>query len=138
MEEKEKKVINWKVYIITAIIALAIGTGIFCLYFFLNHSTIVAACNASILAGVSLVGIGALIVLTRLGAFDTFAYGFMQLGTAMFGRQPKKYNDMVEYKQAKYEERKEKSNYYYIIMGVGFLFLVATLVLEIIYHSQIG
>lgn len=138
MEEKEKIIINWKIYIIAAIIALAIGAGIFCLYFFLNNMTIVAACNGSILAGVALVGIGALIIITRLGAFDTFAYGFMQLGTSMFGRQPKKYSDMIEYKQAKYNERKEKSKYYFAIMIVGALFFIATLVLEIIYHSQLG
>lgn len=137
MEENKKKSIDWKIYIIAAIIALAIGAGIFCLYFFLNNMTIVAACNASIVAGVSLVGLGALIILARLGTFDTFAYGFMQLGSSMFGRQPKKYNDMVEYKQAKYDERKEKSKYYFAIMIVGALFFIATLVLEIIYHSQL-
>ena len=138
MEENKKKSIDWKIYIIAAIIALAIGAGIFCLYFFLNNMTIIAACNASIVAGVSLVGLGALIVLARLGTFDTFTYGFMQLGSSMFGRQPKKYNDMVEYKQAKYDERKEKSKYYFAIMIVGALFFIATLVLEIIYHSQLG
>ncbi len=138
MEENKKKSIDWKIYIIAGIIALAIGTGIFCLYFFLNNMTIVAACNASIVAGVSLVGLGALIILARLGTFDTFVYGFMQLGSSMFGRQPKKYNDMVEYKQAKYDERKEKSKYYFAIMIVGALFFIATLVLEIIYHSQLG
>lgn len=138
MEENKKKNIDWKIYIIAAIIALAIGAGIFCLYFFLNNMTIVAACNASIVAGVSLVGLGALIILARLGTFDTFAYGFMQLGSSMFGRQPKKYNDMVEYKQAKYDERKEKSKYYFAIMIVGALFFIATIVLEIIYHSQLG
>lgn len=138
MEENKKKSIDWKIYIIAAIIALAIGAGIFCLYFFLNNMTIIAACNASIVAGVSLVGLGALIILARLGTFDTFAYGFMQLGSSMFGRQPKKYNDMIEYKQAKYDERKEKSKYYFAIMIVGALFFIATLVLEIIYHSQLG
>ena len=137
MEENKKKSIDWKIYIIAAIIALAIGAGIFCLYFFLNNMTIIAACNASIVAGVSLVGLGALIILARLGTFDTFAYGFMQLGSSMFGRQPKKYNDMVEYKQAKYDERKEKSKYYFAIMIVGALFFIASLVLEIIYHSQL-
>ena len=138
MEEKEKKLINIKVYLIAAIIALAIGSGVFCLYFFLNKATIIAACNASILSAVTLIGLGALILLTRLGAFDTFAYGFAQLGSAMFGREPKKYNDMVEYKQMKYEQRKDKTNYYISFLIVGALFIIATIVLEIIYHNQLG
>ena len=138
MEEENKKKIDLKIYIIAGIIALAIGAAIFCLYFFLNKSTIVAACNATILAGVALIGMAALILLTRLGAFDTFAYGFSQLGTAMFCRQPKKYNDMVEYKQIKAEERKDKSNYFISFLIVGSLFLIATLVCEIIYHNQLG
>lgn len=138
MEEKEKKVINWKSYIITGFIALAIGAGIFCLYFFLNKSTLVAACNGSIIAAVSLLGVAALVVLARLGAFDTFAYGFMQLGSAMFSNQPRKYNDMVEYKHAQFEKRKDKSKYYLSIVAVGVIFLIATLVLEIIYHSNLG
>ena len=138
MEEENKKKIDFKIYIIAGIIALAIGAGIFCLYFFLNKSTIIAACNASILAAVSLIGLASLILLTRFGAFDTFAYGFAQLGTAMFGRQPKKYNDMVEYKQIKAEQRKDKSNYFISFFIAGGLFLIATLVLEILYHNQLG
>lgn len=138
MEEKEKKIKHLKIYIITLIIALAIGSGIFCLYYFLNKPVIATACNATILAGISLVGAGMLILLARLGAFDTFSYGFIQLGTAMFGRQPKRYNDMVEYKQIKTEQRKTKSNYYFVVMIAGSLFLIATLILEIIYHVNLA
>lgn len=138
MEEKEKKKINWKSYIIAGLIALAIGALVFCLYFFLNGRKVIDGCNASILAAVSLIGIGALMIVSKLGAFDTFSYGFIQLGHAMFGRQPKKYKDMIEYKQVKYEERKEKDNYFYSFIAVGMLFIIATIILEIIYHVQLG
>lgn len=138
MEDKEKKIKNIKTNIITLVISLVIGGGIFCLYFFLNSSTIVAACNGTIMAAIILVCLGVLILLSRLGAFDTFAYGFRQLGSSIFGRNPTKYNDMVEYKQAKYEKRKDKTNYYLFIMLAGAIFGVATVVLEIIYHTMIG
>lgn len=138
MDDKEKKIKQLKENIITFVISLSVGAIIFCLYFFLKSRTIVDACNASIMAAVILVSLGLLIWLTRLGAFDTFAYGFKQLGHAMFGRSPTKYHDMIEYKQDRYEKRKDKTNYYLFIIIAGLCFGVATLVLEIIYHTMIG
>lgn len=136
LQEKVKKIQRIKADLITGLISLAIGAAIFCLYFFLSGINLVNACNGAALSGAVLVSAGILILLTRLGAFDTFAYGFMQLGTSMFGKKPCKYNDLVQYKEARNNERKKKTNYYYVIIIAGALFLIALLVLEIIFHTK--
>ena len=47
-----------KVYLITAIISIALGAGIFCLYYFLRDKTIIAAIDGVSMAGVILLGVG--------------------------------------------------------------------------------
>lgn len=141
MDDKAKKIKRIKEDIITLVISLGVGGIIFLIYFLLNkdrYGGISAGCNATILSAIILVSSGVLVWLSRLGAFDTFAYGFKQLGSSIFSKNPRKYNNMVEYKQDKYEKRKEKTNYYLFIILAGLLFGVATLILEIIYHTMIG
>ena len=96
------------------------------------------AVNGSTLTTIVLFSATILSILARLGAFDTFAYGFLQLGHAMFSKNPRKYNSMSDYKQAKYDARKEKRNYYIPMLIVTGLFAIAVIVLEIIYHTMIG
>lgn len=136
--DKQKKLQLIKDYVITLVISLVIGAIIFCLYFFLNSRTLSAACSATFLAGIVLVCIGLLIMVTRFGAFDTFAYGFKQLGTTIFRNKPTKYNDMAEYKQQCYEKRQTKTNYYLFVITGGLLFCIAGAILEVIFHSIYG
>lgn len=136
--DKNKKIQLIKDYSITLVISLVIGTIIFCLYFFLNGRTLTAACSATFLAGVILICTGLLITVARYGAFDTFAYGFKQLGTTIFRNQPTKYNDMAEYKQECYEKRKTKTKYFLFVILAGLLYCIAGGILEIIFHSIYG
>ena len=81
--------------------------------------------------------IAILIILSRFGAFDTFAYGFKQLGAMMFSKNPAKYDDMIDYRNKKNEERKSKPKYYFAMLIVGVIFLIATIVLQIIFNASI-
>ena len=130
-EQKRKMLIG---DIITGAIAFVVGVVIFLLMFFLNDSNLVDAINGCSIAGVSLIGGGLLALLARLGAFDTFAYGFLQLGHSMFSKEPNKYKDYVEYREVKEEKRKQKGKYFVPILIAGALFLVALIPLEIIFH----
>lgn len=138
IKEKERRRQAFFADLISGGIALAIGALIFLLYFFLNEEgrNLKTACNGTALAGGLVLGAGLLIWLTRLGAFDTFAFGFIQLGTSLFGRNPLKRETLVEYKQKRVEKRKEKTKYYFVIMIVGGLFLVALVVLEILFNIK--
>lgn len=138
LKERQKRKEDFISYSITAIIAFAVGGLIFILYFFLNGHRFIDAVNGMALSSILLAGGAILTILARLGAFDTFAYGFRQLGHAMFSRNPRKFNNMVEYKQAKTEERKGKRKSYYPVLIVAALFIIALVVLEIIYHVKIG
>lgn len=138
LKEKERKKQLLIADVITGFIALGVGALIFLLVFFLGEEgrTLKNACNASALSGLVLTSAGVLILLARLGAFDTFAFGFIQIGTSMFGKQPTKHNSLVEYKEEQYEKRKKKSKYYFVIIAVGGLFLIALAVLEILFNSM--
>ncbi len=125
-----------KVYLITALISLAVGVGIFCLYYFLRDRTIIAAIDGVTMAGVILLGVGILCLLGRFGAYDTMSYGFKQMFASMFAKEANKYNDMSEYKEEKRVKRESSSYYYVVMMIVSLLFFIAFAILEI-YKTQL-
>ena len=125
-----------KAYLITALISLAVGVGIFCLYYFLRDRTIIAAIDGVTMAGVILLGVGILCLLGRFGAYDTMSYGFKQMFASMFAKEANKYNDMSEYKEEKRVKRESSSYYYVVMMIVSLLFFIAFAILEI-YKTQL-
>lgn len=120
-----------KVYLITAFVSLAVGVGIFCLYYFLRDRTLLAAIDGVTMAGVILLGVGLLCLLGRFGAYDTMSYGFKQMFASMFAKEANKYNDMSEYKEEKRIKRESSSYYYVVMMIVSLLFFIAFAILEI-------
>ena len=127
---KEDILKNLKVYIITLIISLALGTGLFLTFFLLNKG-IAGAIDGTGIPGAILLGVGILCWVGRLGTFDSMSYGFSQMFTSMFGRKANKFNDFNAYKDDKNTKRKSASHYYLVIMIVGALFLIALGVLMI-------
>ena len=123
---------KFKSFILTAVIGLLFGVAIFCLYFFLKVQSLKDAIDACSIAGVALIGAGLLVVITRLGAFDTFAFGFKQLTASIFSKNPNVYNSMADYKLAKYDQRKTKKATYLMLFLDGGLFFIAVIILEII------
>lgn len=135
IEERKEMIISM---IFSGVIAFILGAFVFVLYFFLMGHRFIDAVNGAALSTIILFSYAILSILARLGAFDTFAYGFIQLGHAMFSKNPRKYANMADYKQAKYDQRKTKNKTYIATLIVSSLFLIALIVLEIIYHSKIG
>lgn len=125
-----------KVYVITAIVSIAIGVTIFLLFYLLKGKTIISAIDGTSVAGAVLLGVGLLCWMGRLGAFDTLSYGFKQMFTSMFAKEANKYNDMAEYKQEKNAQRAASSYYFVVMMIVSLLFFIAFAILEI-YKSQL-
>lgn len=129
---------KYKSFIVTFLVGLIIGGVIFCLYFFIKGMTLINAINACSISGVSLFGVALIVIITRLGAFDTFSYGFKQMFSSMFGRDPNVYNSLADYKLEKYDQRKKKNASYLMFFLVGLLFFLAVIVLEIILHAIIN
>lgn len=128
----------FKVYLITFLISVLIGSGIFLTFYFVEGQTITASINGTSVAFAGLLGISILLWVGRLGAFDTMSYGFKQMFASMFAKEANKYNDFVSYKDDKSIKRKSSSKYYFVMMIVSLIFLIAFGILEIVKYSQYG
>ena len=122
-------------YIVSAVIALAIGAAIFLTFFFVQEMELIGAVNGVSVAFIALVAAGAFIWLGKAGAFDTMSYGFKQMFTSFFAKEANKYNDFAEYKNEKNELRQSSAKVYFIFFIVAFFFGIAVIVLEIIFHT---
>ena len=136
---KERFVKYRKANFITLLISLVVGAGIFLLFFFTLGKDLMSSVNASTISAGILIGGGILVWVTFEGLFDMAAYGFRQLGHAMFNRHnPAKYDDFPDYKQKKIEKRSDSPDIYLPIIFAGVLFLIATIVLRIILAQVTG
>ena len=128
---------DYKEILITAGVSLFVGALIFCLMFFLNAHTLTQAINSSALAGIVLFGVAMLLFLGRLGAFDIFAFGFKQVANITFSKKVKTKYTYIEYRDEKNTKRAKASHYYLGMLFVALLFIIAVVVLEIIYHTAV-
>ena len=127
----------WKVNLITLIVSLVVGAGIFCLMFFLRNQTIIAAVDGAALATVVVLFFGLLMLVSHLGAFDMFTFGFKQLGTMIFAKDARKEGPYYEYRENKKEKRQNSSFVFVTVIFAGLLLSIALIVLEIVYHVNI-
>ena len=129
---KEKRKINWKVHIITSIISMIIGVGIF-LAFYLTNKTLYGALNGTAFSGIILLSFGGLSWVAREGFFDFASYGFQQMGSMIFGRKPNAYNDYPSYRDYQNEKRKTQPHFYVSILIIGVLFIIAYVILRLFF-----
>jgi len=125
-----KPKINWKPYIIAGIISLLIGIFFFILFFVILKRPVI---DGTGYASIILISSAGLIWVVREGFFDIFTYGFRQLGATLFSKKPNEYNDFAGYKEVKFSKREKRSKYFISVAIVGALFLIATIILYIIY-----
>lgn len=125
-----------KVNIICLISSLFLGVAIFLLYYFLNGpQSIVGAANASLIASAVLAILFFFPLLSYFGTFDFMSFGFYSFGWMFIPKGNRKYKDLYSYSNAKQEKRKNGPKIF-IPFGISFtLFLIVSIVLEIIYLS---
>ena len=128
----ENKKFNIKPYIIAGAISLVVGAVIFLLFFFLKDRSLRVAIDGASYAGIILITISLLIIVTRFGFFDIFSYGFKQLGASMFNKNASKYNDFPGYKQQINSIRVKRPKYYFSILLIGLLFIIAAIIMLLI------
>ena len=92
---------HWKINLIVFIVSLLVGFGIFSLIFFLRNKTIVAAVDGAAIGSTVVLFFGLLMLVAHLGAFDTFAFGFKQLGSMLFAKDARRDGTYQEYKKNK-------------------------------------
>ncbi len=127
----------WLINLITLLISLIVGGAIFCLMFFLRDKTIVAAVDGSALATVIVLFLGLLLWMHHLGAFDTFAFGFKQLGSMLFAKEPRRDGKYQEYREQKRIKRANSSYNFLAIIVAGLLLSISLIILEVIYRTTI-
>ena len=127
----------WLINLITLLVSLLIGGAIFCLVFFLKDQKIVAAVDAAAISSVSVLCIGLLLWMAHLGAFDTFAFGFKQLGSMIFSKEPRRDGQYQDYRKDKILKRTNSSYNIVAVILAGLLLLIAVIILEIIYKTRI-
>ena len=127
---------HWKINLVTFIVSLIIGATIFCLIFFLRNKTIVAAIDGAAIGSLLVLFLGLSTLVNHLGAFDTFAFGFKQLGAMMFAKDARRENSYQEYREEKTLKRTSSSYNFVIVILTGSLLSISIIVLEIIYHTN--
>ena len=129
--------IHWKINLFTFVVSMLFGGGLFCLIFFLRNRTIVDAVDGAAIASVVVLFVGLLMLVAHLGAFDTFAFGFKQLGSMLFAKDARKDGKYYEYKEAKKEKRNDSSYNFIMVILAGLLLSISIIVLEIIYQTTV-
>ena len=127
----------WLINLITFILSLLMGGGIFCLFFFLRNQTIMAAVDGAAIGGMVVLFLGLLMWVAHLGAFDTFAFGFKQLGSMLFAKDARREGTFQEYKENKAAKRDNSSYNFVMVIFAGLLLSISIIVLEIIYRTSI-
>ena len=126
----------WLINLITFLVSLVVGGAIFCLFFFLRNQTLIAAVDGAAVGAFVVLFLGLLFWMAHLGAFDTFSFGFKQLGSMLFAKDARRDGKYADYREQKREKRNNSSYNFVSIIIAGLLLLVALLVLEIIYRSR--
>ena len=126
----------WLINLITFLISLTIGVIIFCLFFFLRNMTLIAAVDGLAVGTVFVLLSGLLAWVAHLGFFDFVSFGFKQLGSAIFAKDPKRDGDFADYKERKTTKRATSSHNFVAIIAAGLLLSIALIIVEIIYRAQ--
>ena len=127
----------WLTNLITFFVALVLGGVIFCLFFFTRNRDIIDALNGATYAGLILAACGLFAWLAHLGTFDIFAFGFKQLGSMIFSKNPRSAGTFPEYVEGKKEKRNNSSYNFIFIILAALLFGIAALILTPIYKNLV-
>lgn len=118
-------------------ISLVIGTLFFIGLYFGRTRSLIDAVDGFFIGGATMIGVALLSVVTRFGAFDTFAYAFSTLKVKYIPNTKKTYEDLYDYKEKKTEKRENtKYNFLpYLVAGIV-LFLVAFILFLVLQGSR--
>ncbi len=124
----------WLTNLITFLVSIAVGVGIFCAVFFSRTQSMIDAIDGATLGGLIVLLFGLLMMVSHFGAFDFVVFGFKQLFALMFSKDPKKNGEFVDYRDQMTEKRNASSYNFIATILAGLLLSISIIVLEIIYH----
>ena len=124
----------WLTNLITFLLSIAAGVGIFCAVYFSRARSIIDAIDGATLGGLVVLLFGLLMMVSHFGAFDSFAFGFKQLFSLLFSKDPKKNGSFTDYRDERTQKRDASSYNFFATILAGLLLSTAIIVLEILYH----
>lgn len=124
----------WLTNLITFLISIAVGVGIFCLVFFTRARSMIDAIDGATLGGLIVLLFGLLMMVAHFGTFDFLVFGFKQLIALMFAKDPKKHGQFTDYRDVMTQKRDASSYNFIAVIFAGLLLSIAIIVLEILYH----
>lgn len=124
----------WLTNLITFLVSLAVGAGIFCIVFFTRSRSMIDAIDGATLGGLIVLLFGLLMMVAHFGTFDFLVFGFKQLIALMFAKNPKKHGQFTDYRDEMTQKRDASSYNFIAVIFAGLLLSIAIIVLEIIYH----
>lgn len=130
---RNQKVLIW-------IIVALVAASFWCLFFFVRgFYSLMGVMDAFTFSGVAIVLFYCLYLVYRLGAFDMVVYGFKDLVYHMNPSNAKlrKYDDYGDYRDQKKEERSRHRPYFWPFLVIGGALIITSLILYIIYRSQL-
>lgn len=116
--EYKKKIIAWIVAVL--IPAVVVPTVYFCTSFGLS--------NTFLLPGVIYLAGCGLVFVVRCGVFDLFSYQFVNFWYSWARRAPKKYDDVLQYRETHEEKRKRNPAPYLPFLSIGILLVVLAII----------
>lgn len=125
---------HWLSNLITMLISLLVGAAIFLLYYLTRSSrTLTEACNAAAISTAAVLLCGLLAWMAHLGVFDIFSFGFKQLRSMLFAKNPIRDGTYVDYQNEKREKRSNSSYGFVAVVAAGLLLAIVLIVLDIVY-----
>lgn len=127
----------WLSNLITFLVSLTIGIVIFCLIFFLRNRLLLDAVNGLTAGGVIVLFLGLLCWMAFLGVFDVFSFGFKQLLSTVFSKDPRRDGSYTNYKERKTAKREASSYYFVPIIAAGLVLIIALIIVFIVYKVSL-
>jgi len=102
----------WLTNLITFLVSLAVGAGIFCIVFFTRTRSMIDAIDGATLGGLIVLLFGLLMMVAHFGTFDFLVFGFKQLIALMFAKDPKKHGQFTDYRDEMTQKRRVILQFY--------------------------
>jgi hypothetical protein len=124
------KIIKW-------VFLALVSVSIFLAIYFTSERTLVNACNATFAPGCVMIVLAFFSIVNYFGGFDFVEYGFVSGFNSLKKGSPLEYEDLIDYKQKKKASRKEDSLVFLPYLVYGGIFLIASLVLLLLFKASV-
>ena len=136
-QTNEKGYIDIKSHIIKTAIFLVVGIAFVLVLYFVNGMNLVNGLDACFITFLIFFGVGSMTIIINLGTFDALCYSFANMFATWHKDGKKKYLDLMYYKDVHKPKRHQRRFNFIDYYIVAVVFLVTSIILEIIYKGTL-